>query len=186
MAYTKELQDKLDELGIRKENILYLTLENENIQDMRDGVKDTEYRNVTDFLLSRLFSINIEKKFQKMKPKTHVLFQGGYNPNSPRMLIELLGFSVGTQIFPKDKELKQTYRLYEALDLFLGKIVYDSLDFLDSNSELFAKPKNKSIAKIPKSRSKTKSKNDLYNYVAQVKNDNPITYNYFIESDNKE
>ncbi|WP_156832006.1 hypothetical protein [Kaistella palustris] len=127
MAYSIELQKTIDALGISKENILYLTLENIYMQEMREGIKDTEYREGSEFILSRLFKRNKDKKFQSLKPKTHILFQGGYNPDSPRLLIEMLGFSVGGQQFPPDKELKQGYRLYEDLELYLGKIAYDSL-----------------------------------------------------------
>ena len=55
MAYSEELEAKMRELEIKKENILYLTIANINIQEMRDGTKNTEYREVTEFYLSRLF-----------------------------------------------------------------------------------------------------------------------------------
>lgn len=127
MAYTPELQNTIDTLGISKENILYLTLEQIYMQEMREGIKDTEYREGSEFILSRLFKRNKEKKFQTLKPKTHILFQGGYNPDSPRLLIEMIGFSVGGQQFPPDKELQPGYRLYQDIELYLGKIAYDSL-----------------------------------------------------------
>ncbi len=127
MAYTPELQSTIDTLGISKESILYLTLEQMYMQEMREGIKDTEYREGSEFILSRLFKRNKEKKFQTLKPKTHILFQGGYNPDSPRLLIEMIGFSVGSQRFPPDKELKPGYRLYQDVELYLGKIAYDSL-----------------------------------------------------------
>jgi hypothetical protein len=129
MAYSKELQETVDKLGLKKDNILYLTLENQYMQQMREGAKDTEYREGSEFLLSRLFLRNKAKKFQLLKPKTHVLFQGGYNPDSARLLIELKGFSVGNQNFPPDTELKTGYRLYEDVEIYLGNIHYDSLDF---------------------------------------------------------
>lgn len=126
MAYSAELQNTVDALGISKENILYLTLENIYMQEMREGIKDIEYREGSEFILSRLFKRNKEKKFQTLKPKTHILFQGGYNPDSPRLLIEMIGFCVGSQQFPPDKELKPGYRLYQDVELYLGKIAYDS------------------------------------------------------------
>ena len=127
MAYSKELQDTVDRIDITKDNILYLTLEQIYMQEMRDGTKDTEFREGSEFLLSRLFKRNKDKRYQSLKPKTHVLFQGGYNPDSPRLLIELTGFSVGSQLFPRDKELKPDYRLSQDVEIYLGNIVYDSL-----------------------------------------------------------
>ncbi|QOW09777.1 hypothetical protein Q73A0000_05040 [Kaistella flava (ex Peng et al. 2021)] len=174
MAYSEELEAKMIELGIKKENILYLTIENVNIQEMRDGAKNTEYREVTELYLSRLFSKNAEKKFQKMKPKTHILFQGGYNPDSPRIIIELLGFSVGNQIFPQDGELKQNYRLYEALDMFLGNIVYDS-----KNADLIISPIRKTKATIASKSTKQKSKGkSILTSSRDSKNNESFTYTY--------
>ena len=54
MNYTPELQSKIDELALKKENILYLTMKNEYWHEIRVGEKDVEYRDVTDFYLSKL------------------------------------------------------------------------------------------------------------------------------------
>ena len=91
MNYSPELQNKINELGLKKENILYLTIKNEYLHEMRSGQKNVEYRDLTDFYLSKLFVKDKNKNYREMKPISHILFQGGYNADSPRMLIECKG-----------------------------------------------------------------------------------------------
>ena len=48
MNYTPELQEKITQLGLQKENILYLTIQNVYLHDIRRGQKNVEYRDPID------------------------------------------------------------------------------------------------------------------------------------------
>ena len=184
MAYSKELQDTVDRIDITKDNILYLTLEQIYMQEMRDGTKDTEFREGSEFLLSHLFKRNKEKKFQFLKPKTHVLFQGGYNPDSPRLLIELTGFSVGSQLFPRDKELKPDYRLSQDVEIYLGKIVYDSLQDPDAPQAFkkAVKPKTSKAAPPAKKLASKKAAQDSSKKLTDFQEKRKLKLSYFNKS----
>ena len=54
MNYTPELQEKITQLGLQKENILYLTIQNVYLHDIRTGQKNVEYRDLTDFYLIKM------------------------------------------------------------------------------------------------------------------------------------
>lgn len=129
MNYSPELQNKIKELNLKKENILYLTIKNEYLHEMRSGEKDVEYRDLTDFYLSKLFKKDKEKNYSELKPLTHILFQGGYDPDSPRMLIELKGFVIDKDSYPSDLKTKGHELYSDTINLLLGKIEYDSVGF---------------------------------------------------------
>jgi hypothetical protein len=129
MNYTPELQSKIDELALKKENILYLKMKNEYWHEIRVGEKDVEYRDVTDFYLSKLFSKDKAKNYAEMKPITHILFQGGYNADSPRMLIECKGWVIENKNYPNDADFSNFARYEDCINLILGKIEYDSVGF---------------------------------------------------------
>lgn len=44
MKYCLELQKTIDNLNLKKEDILYLNTENQYLDEMRTGVKDVEYK----------------------------------------------------------------------------------------------------------------------------------------------
>ena len=129
MNYSKELQQKINELNLKKENILYLTIKNEYLHEMRSGEKDVEYRDVTDFYLSKLFLKDKERNFSAMKPITHILFQGGYNADSPRMLIECKGWVLEDKNYPASADFSNYARYEDCINLILGKIEHDTVGF---------------------------------------------------------
>ncbi len=53
MNYSQELQNKIDELGLQKENILYLTIKNVFLHEIRKGEKDLEYSDLTEYYLKK-------------------------------------------------------------------------------------------------------------------------------------
>jgi len=59
---------------------------------MKSGKKNVEYREPGDFILSRLYKNYKKRGLVEPKNLSHILFQAGYNPDSPRMLIELKGW----------------------------------------------------------------------------------------------
>lgn len=129
MTYSKELQAKIDELGLGKENILYLTIANEFLHAIRVGEKNVEYRDLTDHYLSRLFKKDKTGRYVGVKPLKYLLLQGGYSKNSPRMLVELKGWVIEGKNYPSDL-VKNDHVLYDdCINLLLGEIAYDSVNF---------------------------------------------------------
>lgn len=129
MNYAPELQNKIDELGLKKENILYLTMQGEWLHHIRAGEKDVEYRDITDFYLSRIFKKDKTGKYVAMKPITHILFQQGYSTTSPRMLIECKGWVIEGKNYPSDADFSNYARYEDSINFILGKIEYDSVNF---------------------------------------------------------
>ena len=106
MNYTPELQEKITQLGLQKENILYLTIQNVYLHDIRTGQKNVEYRDLTDFCLKKIFEKDSERNFKNPKPITHLLLQGGYSATSPRMLIECKGWVINGKSYPANADFK--------------------------------------------------------------------------------
>lgn len=126
MAYSTQLQKTINDLKLSKENILYMTIKNVYIDEMRAGVKNVEYRDLTDFYLSKLYKKDKEGNYSEPKPITYLLLQGGYNPDSPRVLIELKGWVINKSGYPNGLDPKGHELFSDTINLLLGKIVYDS------------------------------------------------------------
>lgn len=88
MNYSENLKKKIDELNLSKENILYLPIARVHLRRIVDGSKTVEFRDLTDYYLKKINNYK-NLKYDSTKPITHILFQGGYNPDSPRVLAEL-------------------------------------------------------------------------------------------------
>jgi len=104
-------------------NVLNLTLKKEWFDKIESGEKHEEYREIKTHWVLRLMEANnqgsrslsfsfpewmghygsgisaIDRLLQiraaKFKPYTHILFRNGYSRNSPEMLIELKGITIG-------------------------------------------------------------------------------------------
>ena len=127
MNYSPELQEKIAQLGLKKENILFLTIYNEFLHEMRAGTKNVEYRDSTAHYLSKFFAKDGDGKNTIPKPYTHILFQAGYSATNPRMLIEMKGLVTKSgQKYPADLDTKG-HEILRCYNLLLGKIVYDSV-----------------------------------------------------------
>ncbi len=129
MTYAPDLQNKINELGLTKDNWLYLPIKNEFLHEMRTGSKNVEYRELSEHYLQKLFHKNGKGHYDKLKSKTHLLLQGGYNPDSPRMLIELKGVVINGDKFPANLDTKGHSLSSDTINLLLGKIEYDSVNF---------------------------------------------------------
>lgn len=147
MTYTKELKAIIDALGLQKENILYLTIAQVFLHDIRSGEKTVEYRDATDNYLRRLF-VKENDGYAKLKPYTHLLLQGGYSLNSPRILVELKGININGQTWAtKGVQLPEVlsdagYIVYpDCFNLLLGKVVFESENFPESKP--YKEPKAK-------------------------------------------
>lgn len=133
----QELKTIIEEKGIKHENILFLRIAVRHLKRIADGSKNVEFRDLTDYYLSRLQYVNKDNEATGLKPKTHILFQGGYNANSPYMLIEM------TDWYSKEANVKSTTpegdKLRreaekegftdedEYIGLFLGKILFSQV-----------------------------------------------------------
>lgn len=129
MNYSNELQQKIDELGLTKDSFLYLPIKNEYLHEMRSGLKNVEYRELSEHYLQKLFHKNAKGQYDKLKSKSHLLLQGGYNADSPRMLIELKGVVINGDKYPMDIDTKGHEIYSDTINLLLGKIEYDSVNF---------------------------------------------------------
>lgn len=129
MTYAPDLQNKINELSLTSENWLYLPIKNEYLHEMRSGSKNVEYRELSDHYLQKLFHKNTKGQYDKLKSKTHLLLQGGYNPDSPRMLIELKGVVINRDKYPANLDTKGHSLSSDTINLLLGKIEYDSVNF---------------------------------------------------------
>ena len=129
MTYSPELQAKIDELGLIKENILKMTIANEFLHEMRNGVKNVEYRDLTEHYLQKLFNKDKSGNYTEPKPIKYLLLQGGYSLNSPRMLIELKGWVIDGNSYPNNLVQGNHIVYDDCINLLLGGIAYDSVKF---------------------------------------------------------
>lgn len=129
MNYSKQFQDKIDELGITKDDWLYLPIKNEYLHEIRSGQKNVEYRELSEHYLQKLFVKDSKGQYGKLKHKTHLLLQGGYNADSPRMLIQLKGVVIDDNTYPNNLETKGHELFSDTINLLLGKTEYDSVNF---------------------------------------------------------
>lgn len=129
MNYSPDLQNKINELALKKENICYMTIQNVYLHEMRNGQKNVEYRDYSEYYLGKFFTKDNTGNYSRVKPYTHLLLQGGYNPDSPRMLIELKGIVLNKQKFPEDLNTDGHELFSDTFNLLLGNIVYDSVNF---------------------------------------------------------
>lgn len=148
MNFTPQLQNKIDELGLEKENILYLPMQGEYMHEIRIGKKDVEYRDITDHYLSRIFNKDKSGKYVSMKPITHILFQQGYNFTSPRMLVECKGWVIERKNYPADVDFSNYECFEDYINFILGKIKYDSANLSAQMSTKFKEKKVKEKTQI--------------------------------------
>ena len=130
MNYSPQLQEILTQHGIAKQNLAYLTIANLFLNDIRNGEKNVEYRDPTDFNLSRFFVKNKNGAgYGNPKPITHLLLQGGYSVHSPRMVIELYGIVINRVCYPAHINLEGYINDDDIINLLLGDILYDSVQY---------------------------------------------------------
>lgn len=83
---------------------LYLVLKNKYFLEILKGEKKEEYRDFTEYYISRL--CNVDKDGELLSPKTFesVRFQLGYSQNAPQMVVGFEGVSIdadddGTDVY---------------------------------------------------------------------------------------
>jgi hypothetical protein len=126
MKYTIELERILSERQIKKENIVYMTIKQIYLQQMREGTKTVEYRDTTNLYIKKFFKTSSTNRIEIQKATTHLLLQGGYNQDSPRMLIELKGIMVYGRKYPLELDVSRCDIYGYLINLVLGEIAYDS------------------------------------------------------------
>lgn len=140
MSENLELEKTINKLGLTKDDYLFLTIKTVYLYHMKSGEKNVEYREPGDFILSRLYKDFRKNKFSEPKKLSHVLFQAGYNPDSPRMLIELKGWNHHGENHPTNLKTSGHEIDRYSVNLFLGKIKYENLDM--SREQEFLKKDN--------------------------------------------
>ena len=159
MIENSELQKIIDNLGLSKNVYLFLTIKTVYLYHMKSGVKNVEYREPSDFIFTRLYDNYSKNKFSKPKNISHILFQAGYNPDSPRMLIELKGWNYKGKNTPQNVNTKGHVIDDYSVNLLLGNILYENLDM--SREKEFSKKEERTFAtsnKSPKSKAVLQSK----------------------------
>jgi len=68
--------------------ILHLTLHKKWFDEILNGTKKIEYRDIKLYWTKRLFNNGKPKKFDE------ILFRNGYSKNSPKMRVEFLGIRI--------------------------------------------------------------------------------------------
>lgn len=153
MIENLELEKTISKLGLTKDDYLFLTIKTVYLYHMKSGEKNVEYREPGDFILSLLYKNFKKNKFSEPKKLSHVLFQAGYNPDSPRMLIELRGWNNQGENYPKNLNTSGHEIDRYSVNLLLGKIEYENLDmsreqeFLKKNEREYAPAQKSAVAK---------------------------------------
>lgn len=157
MIYSSELEKIINKLKIKDENRLFLTIKNMYLDEMREGKKNVEYRVDTEFFRRKIFVKGKDgKPSSSMKPLKFILFQGGYEPDSPRLLIELKGWTINGKKYPESLVIKGHDVDPYDICLLLGDIVFDS-----QNGKLYRDLhpiKKSTVKKSSKSTVKSKKK----------------------------
>ena len=159
MIENSKLQNTLDNLGLSKNDYLFLTIKTVYLYHMKSGIKNVEYREPSDFIFTRLYDNYSKNKFSKPKNISHILFQAGYNPDSPRMLIELKGWNYKGKNTPQNVSTIGHEIDDYSVNLLLGNILYENLDM--SREKEFSKKEERTVAtsnKSPKSKAVLHSK----------------------------
>jgi len=76
--------------GIKRENVLFLTIYRAILKRIADGTKKVEFRDLTDYYLRKLQYVDKKNQPTGLKPLKYILFKGGYTNTSPMMLIQLV------------------------------------------------------------------------------------------------
>ena len=167
MTENNQLQQLIDKLGLTKDDYLFLTIKTVYLYHMKSGEKTVEYRDPSDFIFSRLYDDYSKNKFSKPKKLSHVLFQAGYNPDSPRMLVELKGWSHKGQNHPVNLDTKGHDIDNWCVNLVLGRILYENLD-MSREEEYNKREERESGAPRKSAKSKAALKSKLSNRRSKI------------------
>jgi superfamily II DNA or RNA helicase len=144
MNYSTALEAIIAQKNISKNELLYLTIKNEFLDEIRKGEKNVEYRDLTEFYLQSFFGKDAKGKYTESKKLTHLLLQGGYSANSPRMLVQLKGIVINKAKYPVNLNTQAFDCYQDCINLLLGDIEYDSPSYPE---EFKVKTKEKMPAK---------------------------------------
>lgn len=104
---------------------LYLVMQKEYFNEILAGTKTEEYRDFTDFYISRLCEVDKTGEIQGTKKYETVKLQMGYNKDAPQMIVEVKGIFIETdEGFDADKDLLTTENCNFTIEL--GKILEKS------------------------------------------------------------
>lgn len=104
-----------------EKKILFLTLKKEFYDQIKTGVKKSEFREYKPFYIKRL--MNPDKSF---KNYDQILFQNGYQTNAPQMLVEFKGIRI-------IKEKVSWFYSEKYFEIELGEIIDSNLPIKNAN-----------------------------------------------------
>ena len=162
MIENSELQKTIDNLGLSKNDYLFLTIKTVYLYHMKSGDKNVEYREPSDFIFTRLYDNYSKNKFSKPKNISHILFQAGYNPDSPRMLIELKGWNYKGKNTPQNVNTKGMKQMI-ILSIFYWEIFSMKIQICLEKKSFPKKKKEQSPPRInPQNLKQSYNQNSLF------------------------
>lgn len=91
--YSEAMKAYMDANNINPKNVLYLPIAQVHLRRIASGEKIVEFREDSDFYLKKFYNV-ANNEITTLKPITHMLFQGGYSPTSPRVLVQFVDCKV--------------------------------------------------------------------------------------------
>ena len=109
--YSPTMLAHMDKHGIKPEAVRYLTIQRVHLDRIVRGEKTVEFRDATDFYIKKFCEIE-DGEAVSLKPHTHILFQAGYSPTSPRALVQFqdIGIKDESQRSPLTDMGKRMFR----------------------------------------------------------------------------
>ena len=101
--YSNAVDELLSEMGYTKENVIYMTIVQNELNKIRSGKKKVEYRALTAHYLTRLCRYDKNNNWIEDKPVKVLILRGGYEKDKPLIVVELKDW------YMKDAEHKSTY-----------------------------------------------------------------------------
>ena len=92
-----------------------LIIKREPFDNIRNGTKTKEYRDISKRNASLLCYVGENDTFLGFKPITEIMLYNGYNKNRPSMLVECTGIAIET-----DKDDQGEYEIFV---LSIGKVL---------------------------------------------------------------
>jgi len=88
IAKSEKLQAVYNELNIKDDEVLYLTIKGVFFDRILNGTKKIEFRDNADHYWKKIANFDRDNQYLGDKPLKYILLQAGYNPDSPRLLVE--------------------------------------------------------------------------------------------------
>ena len=100
---SEKLQSVYNKLNIKDEEVLYLTIKREFFNRILNGTKKVEFRDNADYYWRKIANFGKKNEYVDDKPLKYILLQAGYEPTSPRLLVEFLDYGWVNNVGYTDK-----------------------------------------------------------------------------------